>query len=130
MQLTLDAVNKKGGFVGGPVKRVVEWTHEGEKVEAEVWVRPMSYHTAMADVQAWQEGKDIKAARIAGCICHEDGSPVFRVCDITGIDDDGNPVMYKNEEGKKVPRGCLSAELTNNLFNLISEVSGLGKSQS
>lgn len=126
MQLTIDALSKKGGFVGAPVKKQVEWVKDGETFKFDVYVRPMNYHTAVKDVENMRSGADIVASRIAYCICHEDGSPVFRVSDITGIDEEGNPIMVK-EKGKLVERGPLCKALTDSLLVLISEVSGLGK---
>lgn len=128
MQLTVDSLKKSGGFAGGPVKREVEWVNNGETVKAEVWIRPMSYHTAVKDISSYQSGSDIIAHRLALCICHEDGSPVFQVSDITGYDDEGKPIKVK-ENGKMVERGPLNKELSDALMVLVSEVSGLGKTK-
>lgn len=128
MQLTVDSLRKSGGFAGGPVKREVEWQHNGETVSADVWIRPMSYHTAVNDLSAYQSGADIIAHRLALCVCHEDGSPVFRVSDITGVNDDGTPVMIKRDGGIE-EQGPLNKELTDALMVLVSEVSGLGKTK-
>ena len=129
MQLTIDSIKNAGGFSGAPVKREIEWSFEGETVRADVWVRPMSYHTAVTDVATYQSGGDIVACRLAACVCHEDGSPVFQVSDITGINEEGEPIMVKNEDGKKVERGPLNKELSDALMTLVSEVSGLGKTK-
>lgn len=128
MQLTVESLKKSGGFAGGPVKREVEWVNNGETVKAEVWIRPMSYHTAVKDISSYQSGADIIAHRLALCICHEDGSPVFQVSDITGYDDEGKPIKVK-ENGKMVERGPLNKELSDALMVLVSEVSGLGKTK-
>jgi len=126
MDLTLDNLSKTGGFTGGPVKREVEWQFDGETVKADVWIRPMSYHTAVKDVAAYNAGSDLVAHRLALCICHEDGSPVFLSSDITGIDDEGVPIMIK-VDGKDVERGPLNKEMADALMGLVGEVSGLGK---
>lgn len=128
MQLTVDILKKSGGFAGGPVKREVEWVNNGETVKAEVWIRPMSYHTAVKDISSYKSGADIIAHRLALCILHEDGSPVFQVSDITGYDDEGKPIKVK-ENGKMVERGPLNKELSDALMVLVSEVSGLGKTK-
>lgn len=127
MDLTLDVLKKQGGFAGGPVKREVEWIHEGEKVSATVWIRPMSYRTAVKDLTAVAKGGDVVAYRLALCVCHEDGAPIFDVSDITGLDENGLPVMVKDDEGNEVERGPLNRELADALMLLVSEVSGLGK---
>lgn len=126
MQLTVDSLNKSGGFAGGPVKKEVEWEHNGEMVKADVWIRPMSYHTAVKDISAYQSGADIIAHRLALCVCHEDGSPVFQYSDITGYKEDDTLVMVK-EAGGMVERGPLNKQLADALMVLVSEVSGLGK---
>lgn len=128
MQLTVDSLNKAGGFTGGPVKKQVEWEFNGEMVKADVWIRPMSYHTAVKDISAYRTGSDIIAQRLAMCVCHKDGSPVFLVSDITGYNDDGTPVMVKDGD-KDVERGPLSVSLSDALMALVSEVSGLGKTK-
>ena len=87
MKLTLDTIQQVGGFTGGPVKREVTWTAQGEEVSADVWIRPMSYHTAVKDAQAMQNGEDMLAHRLVQCVCNEDGSPLFRLEDVTGTYD-------------------------------------------
>lgn len=130
MKLTLESLREVGAFTGGPVRRDVEWIQNGEKVSAEVYVRPMSYQTAVRDITTVKGGGDIIAQRIAGCVCHEDGSPVFLVSDITGIGADGNPIMIKGDDGVLVERGPINKNLAEALILLVSEVSGLGKTKS
>lgn len=129
MDFTLDVLREQGGFTGGPVKREVEWIHNGEKVNATVWIRPMSYRTAVKDLTAISKGGDVVAHRLAMCVCHEDGSPVFQVSDITGLDENGFPVKVKDDAGKEVERGPLNRELADALMLLVSEVSELGKTR-
>lgn len=130
MQLSMDALSKNGGFAGGPVKRRVEWYDHNtkERVNADIWVRPLSFYTVMQDAES-DAKQSLVARRIAASICDEDGAPIFRVADITGINDDGTPIMVKDENGKKVERGPLNKELTDNLLAAIAEVSGLGKTE-
>lgn len=126
MKLTIDALRQVGAFTGGPVRREVEWVQDGELIKAELYVRPMSYQTAVRDITSAHGGVDIVAQRIAGCVCHEDGSPVFLVSDITGIGADGNPIMI-DVDGEKVERGPINKNLAEALIYLVGEVSGLGK---
>lgn len=130
MKLSLDTLSQVGAFTGGPVRRNVEWTQDGEKVSAEVYIRPMSYQTAVEDIKTASVGGDIIAKRIAGCVCREDGSPVFlSVSDITGIGEDGSPIMIE-VDGVVQPRGPINKSLTDALIMLVGEVSGLGKRKS
>lgn len=126
MELNVEMLGSVGGFIGGPVKKQVSWESGGEENTADVYIRPMSYHTAASDSRALKEGGNILAIRIAEHVCHQDGSPVFRVEDITGINKDGSPVMIKQGR-KKVERGPLCKSLSDALIMLITEVSGLGK---
>ncbi|MCK5444683.1 MAG: phage tail assembly chaperone family protein, TAC [Rhodospirillaceae bacterium] len=140
MKLTVANLRKQGGFTGGPVKRTVEWTHvefdeetgeevKRETVSADVWVRPMSYHTAVEDVRVVREGVEaLTTHRLMLCVCHDDGSPVFQESDITGYDEEGKPIMVKRG-GKLKEQGALNSELSNALMMLVYEVSGLGKAR-
>lgn len=127
MKLNLETLTQVGAFTGGVVRREIEWLQNGEMVRAEVWVRPLSYQTATADINSMRVGDGPWPRRVAVCICHEDGSPVFQLSDITGIGDDGKPVMTVNSEGKEVERGGLCQALFDALVMLIVEVSNLGK---
>ena len=123
MRLDVEALSKAGGFSGAPVKREIEW---GEYV-FDVYVRRLSYHSAVSDFKAVAANGDIAAARIASCIVNEEGDPIFKVSDITGVEEDGSPVMTTDEDGNKVERGALAADLATELLVAISEVNGLGK---
>lgn len=127
MKLNLETLRQVGAFTGGVVRREIEWLQNGEMVRAEVWVRPLSYQTATADINSMRAGDGPWPRRIALCICHEDGSPVFKLSDITGIGDDGKPVMIVTDDGKEVERGGLCQALFDALVMLVVEVSNLGK---
>lgn len=129
MDLTLDFVNQRGGFGGPPVKREVSWTHEGETVTAEVHIRPLPYSEILDTSGAKETASSIVARRVAKSVCHPDGSPVFQVSDLTGVKEDGTPVMVK-VDGKMVERGPLNPELYEGLALLVSEESCLGKRKS
>lgn len=121
MKLTREAVKERGGHIGPPIKRKVEWTdgNTGELVEADVWVRRLSYYSLVTDSQhvTKQDKGGIIASRIATAIVDEEGWPIFTEGDILGIDDEGNPT----------PDGPISSELAGNLYRLVHEVSKLGK---
>lgn len=129
MKLTLETLRQVGAFTGGVVRREVEWAQNGEMVRAEVWVRPLSYQTATADINSMRAGDGPWPRRVALCICHEDGSPVFQLSDITGVADDGKPVMTVTDDGKEVERGGLNQALFDALMMVIVEVSKLGKTK-
>lgn len=127
--LTVDAIAKSGGFTGGVVRREVKWKQGGEECSFIVHVRPMSYHTAVNDATNVNGPRPmVVARRLAACLCDAEGAPLFRVSDITGLNDDGTPIMVKNpESGEMEERGAFSANLSNALLAVIGEVSGLGK---
>jgi len=129
MQLTLDTLEKVGAFAGGLEKREISWENNGKVHKFEVYVRPMSYHTAVKDIAAMRDGGDIVAVRLANGICNSDGGPVFTVADITGLNADGSPVMVERD-GELVERGGIARDLANELMTVLGEVSGLGKIQS
>lgn len=89
------------------VEKEITWVSGGEQHTATVYVRPLSYASAVSGVRS----KDHVAARIASCICDESGVPVFTEADITG---DADP-----------DRGCLCESLTVALLAAIGEASGL-----
>ncbi|GHC19488.1 phage tail assembly chaperone family protein, TAC [Aidingimonas halophila] len=117
MDLNIDSLRKMGAFAPvGLVKETVEWKQDGETLSATVYVRPMSYKTAVSEVVASRENTDPLAARIAASICNEAGEPVFAAGDITGESDPD--------------RGPLNHALTIALLEVIGRASGQGKSQS
>lgn len=125
MEFSVESLQQHGGFSGPPVKRSVEWQVNGETLSADVYIRPMSYSTVVDNPGGKSTG-EIVAQRLARSVCHKDGSPVFRVSDVTGYNEDGTPVITK-VNGEKVERGPLNRELTEALVALVMEVSGLGK---
>lgn len=127
MKLSVDSLRESGGFAGGPVKREVTWRANGEEYTADVYVRRLSYASAISDIEAITSDGDLAAARIANCIVDENGKPVFRVSDVTGIQDDGTPVM-EEVDGELRERGGLVSSLVTALLVVIGEVNGLGKS--
>ena len=113
MILSIDALKKAGAFTGAPVEREISWKQGDTDYTATVYVRPLSYKSAVADLKAVSGNTDLIAGRIAACICDKDGKAIFTPDDITG---DADP-----------QRGPLDGNLTMALLNVIAEVCGLGK---
>ncbi|WP_313135550.1 phage tail assembly chaperone family protein, TAC [Stutzerimonas nitrititolerans] len=116
MKLTLDTLKQAGAFTGAPVEREITWKQGEKELTATVYVRPLSYKSAVSDLYGTTGGRDPVAGRIAACICDETGAPVFTPEDITG---DADP-----------ERGPLDGSLTVALLSVIGEVAGLGKTPS
>jgi len=117
MKLSLDSLQEMGAFA--PVdltEETVTWRQDGEDVSATVFIKPLSYITAVSEMVASRENTDALAARIAASICDESGDPVFSVGDITG---EADP-----------ERGPLNHSLTMALLEAIGRANGLGKSKS
>jgi len=115
MKLTIDALSQVGAFTGRPVEREITWKIGDIEHTATVFVRPLSYQSAIQDLRSITSKTDGIAGRIAASICDENGAPVFTVADITG---DADP-----------DRGALDGNLTMSLLAIIGEVNGAGKSQ-
>ncbi len=129
--LTVDKIRECGGYTGGPVQKEIKWSKGGDDFEAFVYIRPMSYHTAVQDILPGESRQMRVARRLAACICDDEGVPLFTMSDITGLDDQGKPIKIKDpESGKMVERGPLSVELSTALMEALAEVTGLGKRSS
>ena len=113
MDLSIDSLKGMGAFTSAPVEKEIKWHQGDDEYSATVFVRPLSYRSAVSDISSIARNGDAIAGRIASCICDKDGKPVFTVADITG---DADP-----------ERGPLSAPLTMALLTVIGEVSGVGK---
>jgi hypothetical protein len=116
MQLSIDSLKQMGAFTGAPVEREITWKQGEDELTATVYVRPLSYRSAVSDLSAMNGKTDAVAGRIAACICDENGKPVFTAADITG---DADP-----------DRGPLDGNLTFALLAVIGEVNGMGKTTS
>lgn len=117
MNLSISKLKEMGAFAPTQlVKESVTFNNGQEDVTFEVYIRPLSYKTALSEIVASRDSQDALAARIAASVCDEDGNAVFTVGDITGESDP--------------ERGALSSELTMALLEVIGRVSGLGKSKS
>lgn len=125
MSLDLQSLYKQGGFAGAPVRREVTFTVDGEEVTGTVWVRKLSYQSAVGDIKAMQSDGEVAAARIANCIVDEQGNPLYSKHDITGVYDDGSPVM----DDKGNPRGGFVDSLVHALWMAIAEVNDMGKAK-
>ena len=114
MNLSLDSLRDMGAFTGAPVEREIKWKQKGAELTATVYVRPLSYKSAVSDLHSLSGGDPV-AGRIAACICDPEGKPVFTPADITG---DAEP-----------DRGPLDGALTFALLAVIAEVTGMGEAQ-
>ncbi|MBU0538712.1 MAG: phage tail assembly chaperone family protein, TAC [Gammaproteobacteria bacterium] len=112
MDLNLESLQNMGAFTGAPVKKEITWTQGGEEFTGTVYVRLLSYHSAVNDVMSLNGKSDRLAGRIAASICDAEGRPVFKPEDITGEADS--------------ERGALDGNLTVALLAAIGEVNGLG----
>lgn len=115
MSLSIDSLKQMGAFTGAPVEREITWQQNGEELTATVFVRPLSYHSAVSDIASRGGAIDAVAGRIASSIVDASGKPIFTIADITGEADPD--------------RGPLSRELSLALLEAIGEVSGLGKNK-
>lgn len=115
MKLSIASLSQVGAFTGRPVEREITWKIGETEHTATVYVRPLSYQSAIQDLQSITKKTDGIAGRIAASICDENGVPVFAAEDITG---DADP-----------DRGALDGNLTMALLAVIGEVNGAGKPQ-
>lgn len=113
MKLTLESLKEHGAFTGRPVEKEITWKQGDKELTATVFVRPLGYYTAQADILAIGGKVDGVAGRIAASICDETGKPVFTAADITG---EADP-----------ERGALDSNLTVALLVAIQQVNNLGK---
>lgn len=120
MDLNLDTLKAKKAFSAAPVAVDIEW--KGNTFTT--YIRSLSYQTAMGTINA-MNGADPIASRIAASICHRDGTPVFRIADITG------EVVLPPDwaEGDPMPesKGALDPDLAMILLAKIGEVQRVGK---
>lgn len=126
MSLDLESLFKSGGFAGPPVQKEITFTAGGQEVTGTVWVRRLSYQSAVGDIKAMELNGEVAAARIANCILDEQGNQMYAIHDITGYYDDGSPVL----DGEGNPRGGFVESLLHALWEAIAEVNDLGKPQS
>ncbi|WP_444922788.1 phage tail assembly chaperone family protein, TAC [Microbulbifer sp. DLAB2-AF] len=115
MELSIESL-QQGAFSGAPVERSITWKQGEKELSATVYVRRLSYHSAVSDVAAMRGQVDMIAGRIAACIVDAEGKPVFTPADITG---EADP-----------QRGPLNANLTQALLLEIGAVNNLGKTPS
>lgn len=113
MKLTLESLKEHGAFTGRPVEKEITWKQGDKELTATVFVRPLGYYTAQAEILAIGGKVDGVAGRIAASICDETGKPVFTAADITG---EADP-----------ERGALDGNLTVALLVAIQQVNNLGK---
>lgn len=133
MNLNLETLKQTGAFTGAPVEREITWKQGADELTATVYVRPLSYHSAVSDVAALAGKRDGIAGRIAACICDQHGKPVFTAQDITDgpvvVDESGEPVLGDDGAPQRTG-GALDGNLTMALLTVIAEVSTGGKPKS
>lgn len=115
MKLSVESLQQAGAFTGAPVEKEIKWTQGEDELTATVFVRRLSYASAVEEVKAMAGRTDRLAGRIASAICDEEGKPIFTAADITG---DADP-----------DRGPLDHNLTMALLAVIGEVNSLGKTK-
>lgn len=116
-QLSVASLTEMGAFAPvGLTEETVTWEQDGESLSATVYVRPLSYKTAVSEIVASRESTDALAARIAASICDAEGKPVFTAGDITG---EADP-----------ERGPLNHALTMALLQVIGNAAGKHKRRS
>lgn len=127
--LTLAALKSAKAFTARPVKETVEWN--GNKFD--VYVRQLSFQTAMGDISsASAGGSHILACRIATSLCDADGKPIMTPYDVTG------EVLYSEPKDGEEPKvlagnpdaGPMDGELVKALLIVISKVQNAGKMKS
>lgn len=122
MKLTLENLKQAGAFTGAPVEKEITWTQGGEEFKATVYVRRLSYNSAIEDLRALANKTEVAAGRIASSICDESGIPVFTSTDVSE-----GPVTNA-ETGERA--GPLCGELAMALLSVIAEVNSEGKMKS
>lgn len=115
MTLSVSSLKEMGAFTGAPVEKEIKWKQGDKELVATVYVRALSYKSAVSDLMAAGQKGDAVAGRIAACICDEAGDPIFTVADITG---DAEP-----------DRGPIDGNLAVAMLAAIAEVTNLGKTQ-
>lgn len=115
MLLSIDSLKELGAFTGAPIEKEITWKQGEKEFTATVYVRPLSYSSAVSDLMAINGKVDGIAGRIAASIVDADGKPVFTAGDITG---EADPA-----------RGALDGNLTVALLSVIAEVNNMGKTK-
>lgn len=114
--MSIASLQSMGAFTGAPVEKDITWSKGGQEFTATIYVKPLSYSSAVSSLQSSNAGKDGTADMICYSICDEDGKPIFTPADLNG---EADP-----------ERGPLDGSLTVALLGAIGEVNGLGKSES
>lgn len=122
MELSLNALKSAKAFSSKPVKKTITW---GEHT-FDTYVRPISFQTAMGDIQS-SHGLHIIACRIASSLCDAEGKAIMTPYDVTGqvVYGDKGEVLEGDPE-----QGAMDGELVKLLLIAISEVQNAGKTKS
>lgn len=65
MHLSIDSLKEAGAFTGAPIEKEITWKQGDKELTATVYVRPLSYSTAVSDLLAMNGKVDGVAGRIA-----------------------------------------------------------------
>lgn len=96
-----------------PEKKVVKLKDaEGKEHNVDVYMKPLPFHLTLREQNKEDEDgmADLVAARVAHCICDEDGNPIFT-----------------KEQVKGTAEKSISAEMAITLTNLVSEFNGMSE---
>ncbi|MBN0609756.1 phage tail assembly chaperone family protein, TAC, partial [Pseudomonas aeruginosa] len=52
MHLSIDSLKEAGAFTGAPIEKEITWKQGDKELTATVYVRPLSYSTAVSDLLA------------------------------------------------------------------------------
>lgn len=68
---------KSGLLVSKLEKVAVDLVVDGEECEFEIYIKPFSYSTAIAQMRAYGENREALAGVLASCLCDEKGELAF-----------------------------------------------------
>ena len=105
-----------GAFVGLPELKTVKYSKDGNDFEFDVYIRKLSYQSAVNDGKSLSKNPDaLVAGRIAACVVDVAGKPVFESVDqVMGL-------------GKYASAGPLNEDLSFALYTAVKEVNYPGK---
>lgn len=116
-KLTLDQI-KSGSLVGQPEFVTIELEVNKEKCEFDTYIKPFSYATAVARMQAYGQNKEALAGIIAGSLYTKE------VIEIEGEEDQ---TLFKPTFTADEVRENFTEPMTDAIWSKIIEINGLGK---
>ena len=69
MHLSIDSLKEAGAFTGAPIEKEITWKQGDKELTATVYVRPLSYSTAVSDLPCdeWQGRWRSRTYRCVNC---------------------------------------------------------------